>query len=319
MRRSRNSQGYTAAELLLVLALGAIVIGGAVVSLGTLTRNVPRVSSVIEVDLGTKLNAYYGMSLGTTKKTVTSAPNYGAVSLAEKLRDQFNYDVLSATAVFCLARDSATPNTFHPTSIPYSPATDKVLDTSLKFRDQLLAKGLVSVALYGSDRNYSSSKSAATIFLIGYGKNANELSVIATYDIDVVKVLKPDGFYASVRRYTGPPIQNVSEPQGYEVFFPPYDYNSTTWSGASGTTDGFAPIFVAFERSARTALSEGSLVDRFKKASERPFYFIWWPDPAAGDLRKQPNSYPSSDPRQVYNHQGGRTSFMFTVPMFPSL
>ena len=317
---SRNLKGaFTSAELLLVLAIGAVVIGGAVVSFGTLVRNQPRVSAVVEADLGTRLNAWYGLPLSTTKKTVNSAPNYGAVALAEKLREQFSYDIISATAVFCLSRDSSTSNTYHPTSITYNPATDEILDTAGKFRDHLIAKGLIPSAQFGNDRNFSSSKSNASIFILGYGKNANEMSVIAVYDIDVVKVLKPDGFYASVRRYVGPPVVSVNEPEGYEVFYPPYDYNSTTWSSSSGTTDAFTPLFVAFERSARTAVSEGTSIDRFKKAAERPFYLIWWPDPGARDLRKQPNSYPSTDPRAAYNHQGGRTSFMFTVPMFPSL
>jgi hypothetical protein len=317
---SRNlKQGFTSAELLLVLALGAMVIGGAVVSFGTLVRNQPRVSAVVEAVLGNKLNAWYGMPLTTTTKTVTSAPNYGAVALAEKLREQFNNDVISATAVYCLTRDSATANTYHPTTIAYDPTTDEILDTNVKFRDHLIAKGLVASSLFGSDRNFSSTKSNATIFILGFSKTPNQLSVIASYDIDVIKVLKPDGFYASVRRYMGPPVLNVSEPQGYDIFYEPYDYNSTTWSGASGTTDAFTPIFVSFERSARTAYSEGTSIDRFKKAAERPFYMIWWPDPGARDLRKQPNSYPSTDPRAAYNHQAGRTSFMFTVPMFPSL
>ncbi len=312
-------QGFTSAELLLVLALGGMVIGGAVVSFGTLVRNQPRVSAVVEVELGTRLNTWYGLPLATTKKTVTSAPNYGAVALAEKLREQLNNDVISATAVFCLTRDAANP--YHPTTIPYNPATDEILDTGVKFRDHLNAKGLTANSLFGSDRFFSSSKSNATIFILGFSKTPNELSVIATYDIDVVKVLKPDGFYASVRRYIGPPVVNVSEPQGYDIFYPPYAtlYNSTTWANANGTTDGFTPLFVAFERTARLAMTEGTSNDKFKKAAERPFYFVWWPDPGARDLRKQPNSYPTTDPRAAYNHQGGRTSFMFTVPMFPSL
>lgn len=318
---SRNhKQGYTSVELLLVLAMSAIIIGGSVVSFGTLVRNLPRVSSVVEVELGSKLNAYYGTPIGTTKKTVNSAPNYGAVVLAEKLHEQFNYDVISATAVYCLARNPNTPNTYHPTTIPYTPGTDWVLDNAYeRFIKHLDDHGLPGSSLFIGDRNFSSTNSAATIFILGYSKNPNELAVIAVYDIDVVKVTKPDGFFASVRRYVGPPSPGVNEPQGYDVFFPPYDYNSTTWANSNGTTDGFTPIFVTFERSARSALSEGSSIERFKKAAERPFYFIWWPDPGASDLRKQINSYPAADARQAYNHQGGRTSFMFTVPMFPSL
>ena len=321
MKRNRK-QGFTSAELLLVLALGAMVIGGAVVSFGTLVRNLPRVSSVVEADLGTRLATWYGSGYSGTKKTVTSAPNYGAVALAERLREQFNNDVISATAVYCLGRKSTTSNTYHPTTITYNPSTDEILDTAKAFRIHLENKGLVSGSFFYSDVSGTNSVLTfpnATIFILGYSKVANELVVIATYDIDVVKVIKPDGFYASVRRYVGPPVLNVNEPQGYEIFYPPYDYNSTTWSNSNGTTDGFTPLFVPFERSARTAVTDNTSIDRFKKAAERPFYMIWWPDPGARDLRKQPNSYPSTDPRNAYNHQGGRTSFMFTVPMFPSL
>ena len=307
----RYQHGFTSAELLLVLAMGAIIIGGVVVSLGSLIKNQPRVSSVVEAELGSKLLAYYGITDTTIK--VTTAPNYGAVALAEKMREQFNNDVIGATAVFCLSRDNQ--NTYHPATIPYNPATDaiKSLDTPLQFRAHLVAKGLVTSTLFGSsDRNFS-TKPNASIFVFGFSKTPGQLTVSAIYDVDVVKVVRPDGFYASVKRYT-----NTAAPQYYDVFYPPYDYNSSRWPTATGTTDGFTPIWVAFERSARAALGESSS-DRFKKAAERPFYYIWWPDPGARDLRRQPNSYPTSDPRNAYNHQGGRTSFMFTVPMFPAL
>ena len=320
MRRSLK-QGFTSAELLLVLALGALVIGGAVVSFGTLVRNQPRLSSVVEVDLGSRMTAWFGAGIGTTKVNVNAAPNFGAVAMAERLRDQFNYDVVGATAVYCLTRDSTQPNTFHPTAIAYNPAADSILDTSVAFREHLVAKGLVGSALFGTDRNYSASKPNASIFILGYSKTAGQMSVVAVYDIDVVKSVKPDGFYAAVRRYVGPPVVGVNEPMGYEIFFPPDSevYNSSTWGNATGTTDGFTPLFVSFERSVRTALYESTSIDRFKKAAERPFHLIWWPDPGAPDLGKQPNSSPATDPRAAYNQQGGRTSFMFTVPVFPSL
>lgn len=320
MRRSLK-RGFTSAELLLVLALGALVIGGAVVSFGTLVRNQPRLSSVVEVDLGARMSAWFGAGIGTTKLNVNTAPNFGAVAMAERLRDQFNYDVVGATTVFCLSRDSAQPNTFHPTTITYNPATDAILDTSQAFRSHLLAKGLIASSLFGTDRNYSASKPNASIFILGYSKTSGQLSVIAVYDIDVLKSVNPNGFYAAVRRYVGPPVVGVNEPMGYEVFFQPYTelYNSSTWPNANGTTDGFTPLFVSFERSARAALTEGTSIDRFKKAAERPFHLIWWPDPGASDLRRQPNSMPTTDPRAAYNQQGGRTSFMFTVPIFPSL
>jgi hypothetical protein len=79
-------------------------------------------------------------------------------------------------------------------------------------------------------------------------------------------------------------------------------------------------LFITFERSARLALRETpATIERFKRAAERPFYFIWWPDPAARHLGPVANTFASSDPRQAYNQMAGRTSFMFTTPMFPAL
>ncbi len=98
--KSRSQKGYTSAELMLVLALGAMVIGGVVVSFGTLIRNQPRVSSVVTLNIGTRLSAFYG--IGGTTINVNTAPNYGAVAIAEKLREQFHSDIISATSVFCL-------------------------------------------------------------------------------------------------------------------------------------------------------------------------------------------------------------------------
>uniref|UniRef100_UPI00329A0C51 hypothetical protein n=1 Tax=Salmonella enterica TaxID=28901 RepID=UPI00329A0C51 len=67
------------------------------------------------------------------------------------------------------------------------------------------------------------------------------------------------------------------------------------------------------------ALRESATIDRFKRAAERPFYFIWWPDPSARHLGAIANTFSSTDPRQAYNHMAGRTAFMFVVPMFPAL
>jgi hypothetical protein len=88
--------------------------------------------------------------------------------------------------------------------------------------------------------------------------------------------------------------------------------------------DGFTPLWVSFERLARKDLSppETTDIERFKVAREKPFYFIWWPDPAAkslGQYRASNTAYTPTDPRRTYNHMAARTSFMFTVPVFPAL
>ncbi len=322
MRLLRNlDRGFTAAELLIVLAMGAIVIGGAVVGFGTLVRVQPRVSSIVELDIGSsRYAAFFGAS--GSKVSVNTAPNYGHSALAEEMRELFHNDVLSATAVYCLARDYDKPNTFHPTAIAYNVATDAVLDTSLAFLTHIQVRAGVASSLFRTDRNYSAAPNA-TIFILGYSSTAGELKVNATYDIDVVAYRASGsnlviynqtgdattvaaGFYCSVKRFT-----NTTAPQYYDIYIP---------GSPSGKGDGFTPLFVTFERSIRRAYAETTSVDRFKKAAERPFHFIWWPDPAARNLAPiSSGSIVPDDPRLVYNHQGGRTAFMFTVPMFPAL
>jgi hypothetical protein len=313
--RHPHQHGFSSAELLMVLAVGALVVGASMVAFGTVVKNQPRVASVTEVDVGlARMQAYY--DLNQSKKNVVTAPNYGAISLAEKLREQFHMDVMSATAVYCLARDN--PNTFHPFWISYTPGTDAVLDTSLKFRDHLIARAGVATGLFKTDRNFSSS-SNASIFILGYSKVAGELNVAAVYDIDLVRTTSPAGIYASVKRYQGGPREPGSSttrttpvPDYYDIFYPP-SASGTAWS-----TDGFTPLWVSFERKARRAVPEGS-PDLYKLANGQPFHLIWWPDPGAPNLKAVANYLLPSDPRRAYNHQGGRTSFMFTVPMFPAL
>lgn len=313
-------------ELLLVLALSAMVIGGAVVSYGTLTRSQPSVSSLVTVPLGlTRMQNFYGISSSTTN--VAMAPQYGALSLAEELREQFVADTLSATAVFCLPRDST--NTWRPSTIAYDFTLHGELDTPQKFRAHIVANASAPATLYRDYRNPLNDNTAvpqnASIFVLGYSKYAGYLKVNAVYDIDVIRftgLTEPNGFHASVKRYadaaTTATPSTLSYMGGYDVFYPPSvpdARNTTQWA-----TDGFVPLFVTFERAARLALRETpTTIDRFKRAAERPFYFIWWPDPAARHLGPVSNTFSSADPRQAYNHMAGRTSFMFVVPMFPAL
>jgi hypothetical protein len=131
------------------------------------------------------------------------------------------------------------------------------------------------------------------------------LSVLAVYDIDLTPTTSPAGTYVSVKRY-----QSNAEPTHYyDVFY-----------AASSGTVPFKPLVVCFERSVRRALVEGNSIDRLKQAAERPFYFIWWPDPAAPELEAYAEpEYSDNDPRASYAAMGGRTAFFFAVPMFPSL
>jgi len=327
MKRSRHQQnGFTSVELLLVMALGAIVIGGAVVSYGTIVRSTPRVSSLITVPLGaTRMQHFYSSSSTTTNSAC--APQFGALSIAEEMREQFITDTTSATAVFCLPRDDV--NTYKPSFIAYNPALHAELDTPQKFRAHLITIGAIASTLYRDYRNPLNDATAvpqnASIFILGFSKYTGFLKLISLYDIDIIRftgATEPQGFHASVKRYADP--TGVTTPTtlayagGYDVFYPPSVFNATTAS--QWATDGFTPLFVTFERATRLSLIESpSTIQRFKRAAERPFYFIWWPDPCARNLAPIANTLSTVDPRQAYNHQAGRTSFMFTVPMFPAL
>ncbi|MBE7495844.1 MAG: hypothetical protein HS117_12940 [Verrucomicrobiaceae bacterium] len=326
MSTARQRGGFTSVELLLVLALGAVVIGGAVVSYGSIVRSQPRVSSFITVPLGsTRMQHFYGSSNSTLD--TASAPQFGGLSQAEELREQFLADVMSATAVFCLPRDDS--NAYKPSIIAYNPLQHAELDTPQKFRAHLVSIGAVTAAQYRDYRNPLndgvSVPQNASIFVLGFSKYAGYLKVLSLYDIDVIRFTgagQPQGFHASVKRYADPvgstTPSTLTYAGGYDVFYPPSVFNAS--NPAQWATDGFSPLFVTFERAVRLALTEApSTIQRFKRAAERSFYLIWWPDPCARHLGPVTNTLPSSDPRQAYNQNAGRTSFMFTVPMFPAL
>lgn len=311
-------RGFTVVELLVALAIGAAVIGAAAVGFGTLSRATGRVGGPAAIPLtAIQINNFYGVSASAWNTNV--APNPGATAAAEDMRERFLADTMSATAVYCLSRTDI--NTFRPSSIAFNPQTDTYYpETSEDFRKHLLAKSLIAPAAFTSTRNVNATAPSATIFVIGYSSDPLALQVSAIYEIDVVKLATPQGFFASVRRYVATATTAARLTAYYDVFYPGVDV--TTWT--ISTTDNFAPLWVAFERANRTdmSLAESVAIQRFKVARERPFYFIWWPDPNAQSLgmyRASNTAYAATDPRNAYNHMGGRTSYMFTVPVFPAL
>lgn len=332
LRSQRHCGGFTAAELLVTLAIGGMVIGAAAIGFGTIARLTARTADAVTVTLdATKLNNFYGGGLtdwadgsGTIKAPIS--PSAQATLDAEDLRERFLADTQTATAVYCLAR--ADISTFRPDSIAYTPDVDPFPDNSDKFRNYIVVrKALASSTTFPTtQRPYNDTVNSASIFVIGYNDSPLAMRVTATYEIDVLKTTSPPGFYSSVRRYVKTATQPVKLTAYYHVFHPGYngtgvDGQPATWPT---TTDKFTPLWVSFERLGRADAvpAEGVPLDRFKKARERPFYFIWWPDPNARSLGLYGSSntaYPATDPRQAYNHMGGRTSFMFCVPQFPSL
>jgi prepilin-type N-terminal cleavage/methylation domain-containing protein len=315
--RVHANRGFTLVELLMALAIGAAVIGATAVGFGTLARATGRVGGPATITLtASQISNFYGVS--ATAWNTNVAPNPGATAAAEDMRERFLADTMAATAVYCLSRTDI--NTFRPGTIAFNPQTDTYYpETSEDFRKHLLAKSLISAAAFTSTRNVNTTAQNASIFVIGYSSDPLVLQVSAIYEIDVVKTTVPQGFFASVRRYVATATTAAQLTAYYDVFYPAVD--ATTWPT---TTDNFAPLWVAFERANRTdmSLAESVAIQRFKIARERPFYFVWWPDPNAQSLgmyRASNTAYAATDPRNAYNHMGGRTSYMFTVPVFPAL
>ncbi len=316
---ARAAAGFTAAEMLVACAIGGMVIGAAALAYGTLARNHRKFNEVVNVRLPSssmRSNFFPGQS-SSNNHVAPLAPSLGSLARAEVMREKFIADCTQSIGVYCLHRNTNVLNTIRPLTIP-APAAGTLLDTPEAFRTYInTAVSGASSVFTQSYRNYGTTPNF-TIFILGYSANATTIPVLAVYDLDVVTATDPNatsttiGTYVALRRYVGTALTAY-----YDVFY-----------RLSGTAESFTPSVVAFERRSRLAIAEGSTtIDRFKKAAEQPFYFIFWPDPAedslAIPLNAQPGgvlngTYGTTDPRRVYNHMGGRTSFMFTIPMFPS-
>jgi hypothetical protein len=335
--------------MLVALLISAVAIGAAAMAYGTIAKVAPRSSTLSEVTLSSAVgNAMYGDGILTRR--IPTAPSYGTMPTAEALRERFLADTLGAPAVYVLGRTGLAAVPFRPALIAYNPAgtaaADKIqLDTSQAFRQYLVSKNLVSAADFVTARNYFPSTLTTSltqptwlgcsIFVTQYSPYANQIAVGAIYEVDVIQQTNPNGFYASVRRYSSSILTTSETPtfthtfqtqltNSYEVFYPAYNGSGDDGGARSWptTTDNFAPLWVAFERSNRQDKLESADIERFKLAREKPFTLIWWPDPCARNLGLHGvtnNAIPATDARRVYNHQAGRTAYMFTVPLFPAL
>ncbi len=291
---------FSLVELLIAAAVAAAVITTGVLLYQNLTAaRAPR-SAYGTIEVGAALPTFYG---GTaTAIDAYFAPNYGRSAHAEMLRTRLVDDLQRAVAVFCLGREEA--NSAHPAAIAVSAGfRGDQLDSPEAFR-QLLAAAVPASADIFTPYRGACDATNASIFLLLPAVDATALSVLAVYDIDLTPTTSPAGTYASVKRYEAGSLTDF-----YDVFYP-----------ASAGPVPFRPLVVAFERSARRATVEGATIDRYKQAAARPFYFVWWPDPAAPTLEGfSAPAYAADDPRAGYAGMGGRTSLFFTIPMFPAL
>ncbi len=296
-RSAGADAAFSLVEIVIAAAIAAAVITTAVMIYQNITAAARPTASYSSLPVGaTVLENLYGLS--QTNLDVYSAPNYGRRADADLLRDKFWDDVARASAVFCLGRDGRNPS--RPTTIAVPANFDgRTVGSPEAFRQLLPDAGE-----YDAYRGASAATNAS-IFLLQPSASVVELSVRVIYDIDLVPI-GSDGTYAAVTRHEAGVLTDY-----YDIFYPAVD----------GATVAFNPLVVAFERAARKNFVEGDAIDRLKIARGRPFYFVWWPDPAVPRLEAVPaaTTYAATDPKASYPAMGGRTSFFFVVPMFPAL
>lgn len=306
-RRCRSGDGtlaFSFVELLVAISIAAIVMTVSVLAYQTISQSANRLGSYGAVQLasGTMEN-FYGISENYVRTYF--APSYTRAVEAETLRGDFYEDLEHASAVFCLSRNGRS--TIRPVTIPLGTGVDRrALDTPEAFR-QFLATALPdSAAVFDAYRG-DAPNANISIFILMPSDNSTELSVRALYEMDFVTSTNPVGTYASVRRYQGPTCTSF-----YDVFYPAPELTALSRP--------FLPVLVSFEREARLNVTEGSDVDRFKVAANRPFYFVWWPDPTSPSLEALAKSFTvTGTARDAYAGMGERTAFFLAFPMFPSL
>ncbi len=292
------TRGFSLVEVAVALAIGVAVITVGVIvfqSLGA-GRRATATFEFVTIGKPAMLN-FYGLDAVGTDAFV--APNYGRRAAADRLRDLFWEDVGRSSAVFCLGRSGL--NEQRPQIIAVAAgAVGRGTDSPDAFRALL-----PNPAAFVSYRGASGAQNAS-VFLLQPSADPEELVVHAIYDVDFVTTTSPKGTYVSVRRYVGTAMTDF-----YDVFYPEI---------AGGGSVAFSPVVVAFERSARRVSVEGDAVDRLKVARGGPFYFLWWPDPAAMDFGAATvGADGATEARASYAGMGGRTSLFFAVPMFPAL
>ncbi|HQZ27952.1 MAG TPA: prepilin-type N-terminal cleavage/methylation domain-containing protein [Verrucomicrobiales bacterium] len=310
MRQSlpyRNS-GWTFVEMLVAISLSAVFMGAAALVFSAITTNSKRLTTVMDLNIGSANKANFYSQSGDTV-LVYQAPNYGKAAYVQDFRDLLLEDASYSSSIYCLPR--SVINTVRPEFLTYDAgvvgtATNRPrLDTPEAFRQFLATVEPTSAAIYDSSiRNVpATAKPNTSIYFLAPETDPGYIRVRAVYEIDFVTPTNLTGTYVSVRRY-----KNGALTHYYDIYY------------AAGAGDAFQPGFVAFERKGRLAVDEGSAIDRFKVSNGSPFYLIWLPDPAINpySLPAWTAADPATSPRAAYEKMTGKTSFLISLPLFPS-
>lgn len=307
------SSAFTFPELLVAVAVAAMLITAAVIGFSTVAR-VPTRGGRVDVSLDTAvLTNFYGPSFSGSYVTMALNPNYFQGVEARRLKDRLMTDVSSATAVFCLGRNRQVRSWERPSQLEVKPDTDfRNVATPWAFANFLTNTPALADAssIFAGNTNGVLSQTNSSLFLLGGLQSTvqggtNKLDVIATYEVDFVPANAPAGTYATVRRYAG---TNAVPTDFYHLFYP--DESNTG-------SDAFRPLAAFFARSAST----GTALQIAGVTNNSPFTFVWWPDPLSSSLsnRSTISWGTGAAVRSNYANMGGRTSLFFVIPTFPGL
>jgi hypothetical protein len=294
--------------MLVAISLSAVFMGAAALVFSAITTNSKRLTTVMDLNIGSANKANFYSQSGDTVR-VYQAPNYGKAAYVQDFRDLLLEDASYSSSIYCLPR--SVINTVRPEFLTYDAgvvgtATNRPrLDTPEAFRQFLATVEPTSAAIYDSSiRNVpATAKPNTSIYFLAPETDPGYIRVRAVYEIDFVTPTNLTGTYVSVRRY-----KNGALTHYYDIYY------------AAGAGDAFQPGSVAFERKGRLAVDEGSAIDRFKVSNGSPFYLIWLPDPAINpySLPAWTAADPATSPRAAYEKMTGKTSFLISLPLFPS-
>lgn len=314
------SGGFTLSELVVVLALSAVVVGMAVMSYRAIGGSVMSYSTAGDVEIGTAANQLF---YGDNNPLVTTyfAPNYGRMILAERLKERFYEDLSQASAVFALGRNGLNTDG----SNPIRPATvtnisgNPPVDTPFAFLAALENTQPGAEAVYTDWLSGVTTSDVSTdadryrggfqadnlsVFIIEPGGTEGVFAVKAVWEVDLIATTNPEGTYVSVRRY-----ETTNLTDYYDIFY----------EGA-GIGSEFRPLCVFYERAARAIPAQPTSLNSTVIAENIPYYYLFWPDPSTAVLEDAvASSYAESSLQYHIQDMGNRTQFFFVVPMFPSL
>jgi hypothetical protein len=286
--------------MLVALGIGAAVMSAGIMAYSSIVVGGPSRTKSFDVPISSAtFQILYGQS--SSNVAVSQAPDYAAAAMAESMRVALERDVSSSVAVFCLAREGLSSVAMRPTSLTVATNFDaRTLSSPEDFRAFLDPAASVFTAFSGAMTTENSST-----YILGRSTTASEVRVRAIYETDMIPTADPAGIYASVRRYEGTSLTGY-----YHVFYP----------DRPGVAQSFQPHAVFFSKE---ALATGvAAADTFRRAANRPFYFLWWPDPSVSTLETltSPESgLSTTEPRAEYYNMKEKTSLFFVLPAFPPL